>query len=120
MWHGYQPNYIHWRQLQLAQHLDHGLDEARLFTVAGTKTSPSTDIWSLGVTWIELFTEKDAWSVDDQLNAVLMIMEEVRKNNSPLKDESDISPEVMVLLKRCVDYDKTARPTAEKNIRDMS
>ncbi|CAC5375504.1 unnamed protein product [Mytilus coruscus] len=47
-------------------------------------TSPSTDIWSLGVTFIEFFTEKDAWSVDDELDPVAAIKDKMKQEVSPV------------------------------------
>jgi len=43
------------------------------------KSSTATAIWSLGVTLIELFSEKDAWNVDNELDAISIIMDKMGK-----------------------------------------
>ncbi|CAG2238710.1 unnamed protein product [Mytilus edulis] len=67
-------------------------------------TSPSTDIWSLGVTFIEFFTEKDAWSVDDELDPVAAIKDKMRQEVSPVAQGSYIPENVMVVLNKCVSF----------------
>ncbi|CAC5359735.1 unnamed protein product [Mytilus coruscus] len=82
-------------------------------------TSPSTDIWSLGVTFIEFFTEKDAWSVDDELDPVAAIKDKMKQEVSPVAQGSDIPENVMVVLKKCVHFDTALRPTANKILHDL-
>ena len=83
-------------------------------------TSPSTDIWSLGVTFIEFFTEKDAWSVDDELDPVAAIKDKMRQEVSPVAQGSDIPENVMVVLNKCVHFETALRPTAEKILQELS
>ncbi|CAC5373987.1 unnamed protein product [Mytilus coruscus] len=82
-------------------------------------TSPSTDIWSLGVTFIEFFTEKDAWSVDDELDPVAAIKDKIKQEVSQVAQGSDIPENVMVVLKKCVHFDTALRPTANKIQHDL-
>ena len=51
------------------------------------KSSTATYIWSLGVTLIEFFSEKDAWNVDNELDAISIIMDKMQKKVSPIQDE---------------------------------
>lgn len=85
------------------------------------KSSTATDMWSLGITLLEFFSEKDAWNVDNELDAISIIMEKMRKKVSPLQDEdeSNISKEVLVLLKACVNYDNNVRCTAAEILRSL-
>jgi hypothetical protein len=41
----------------------------------------------LGVTLIEFFSEKDAWNVDNELDAISIIMDKMQKKVSPIQDE---------------------------------
>jgi serine/threonine protein kinase len=85
------------------------------------KSSTATAIWSLGVTLIEFFSEKDAWNVDNELDAISIIMDKMWKKVSPLQDEdeSNINKEVLVLLKGCVNYDNNVRSSAAKILRSL-
>jgi serine/threonine protein kinase len=85
------------------------------------KSSTATAIWSLGVTLIEFFSEKDAWNVDNELDAISIIMDKMWKKVSPLQDEdeSNINKEVLVLLKGCVNYDNNVRSLAAKILRSL-
>ena len=39
------------------------------------KSSSATDVWSLGITLLELFYERDAWLSDGELDPVLRCFE---------------------------------------------
>jgi hypothetical protein len=43
----------------------------------------AADVWSLGVTVAELFTEEDAWCVDDVIDSVNAIKDKMKKKTPP-------------------------------------
>ena len=69
------------------------------------KLSCPTDVWSLGITLLELFFERDAWLSDGELDPVDHIMGKMAKEISPLSlapEDAVILVEIVTLLEMCI------------------
>ncbi|XP_070537754.1 uncharacterized protein [Ptychodera flava] len=87
--------------------------------------TPASDVWSLGVTLIELFTEQDAWNLDDDgdsageeelvspLQPLYAIMKRREKPESlKLMSASCNNAVVTSNVSICLDYEPLQRPSA--------
>ena len=78
------------------------------------KSSCATDVWSLGITLLELFYERDAWLSDGELDPVGHIKGKMVKEISPLSlalEDAVVPVEVVTFLEKCICYDASKRPT---------
>ena len=76
--------------------------------------SCATDVWSLGITLLELFFVRDAWLSDGELDPVGDIKEKMAKQISHLSlapEDAVVLVEIVTLLEKCLRYDASKRPT---------
>jgi serine/threonine protein kinase len=73
-------------------------------------SSASSDVWSLGITMIEFFTERDAWNIDGSLTPVDDIKKYMREHKSPLSPDDTIPMEIRSWIDLCISYDVHKRP----------
>lgn len=82
----------------------------------GARATTESDIWSIGVTFVELFTENDAWELDntdeDHIDYIKnkMKMKEVPQAAYVFDSEH--------ILRRCLNYDRSQRPPAISVVQD--
>ena len=84
------------------------------YMLHSAKSSCATDVWSLGITLIELFHESDAWLSDGELDAVSHIKGKKAKQISPLSlapEDAVVPVEIVTLLEKCICYEASKRPT---------
>ena len=77
------------------------------------------DIWSLGVTSIEWFTGKTAWSLYASTRDLRRVLREKKLSREP-PDGLDNVPETMRhVLEKSFSYNPRERPKAEEILRDL-
>ena len=77
-------------------------------------SSCATDVWSLGITLLELFHERDAWLSDGELDPVGHNKGKMAKQISPLSlasEDAVVPVEIVTLLEKCICYDASKRST---------
>ncbi|XP_064630956.1 dual specificity protein kinase shkC-like [Lineus longissimus] len=81
--------------------------------LAGKKATAATDIRSLAITLIEFFIEEDAWSVDDEVDAVLAIQRRMKNEEIPhIPSATQCSDQIRKTITMCVHYNPGVRPCA--------
>ena len=84
------------------------------YMLHSAKSSCATDMWSLGITLLELFFVRDAWLSDRELDPVGDIKEKMAKQISHLSlapEDAVVLVEIVTLLEKCLRYDASKRPT---------
>jgi serine/threonine protein kinase len=83
------------------------------------KATIHSDIWSLGCTLLEMYTEKECWEIEDDTqlgtasNACSGFMRHLNNKEIPSSlESSDIDIVIKEILRRCFDYVPEKRPNA--------
>ena len=80
--------------------------------VGGDKSTTASDVWSVGVTLLEFFCERDAWDVDGEINPVEKIREMMQKEILPIRESDIMEPEVRIWLANCLNFNPCGRSSA--------
>ncbi|KAK3577206.1 hypothetical protein CHS0354_030477 [Potamilus streckersoni] len=90
--------------------------------IEGKSSSFASDIWALGCTFLELFTEMDLWAPDGSLVTEYDITTRMAKNEKPpafRRLGSQVPYSVREVIADCFDYEPLKRPTAMKLVNEL-
>ena len=79
------------------------------------KGTPQSDMWSLGATMLELFSESDAWKIDGEEDQIAYLSQSLQEQKLPdglenLKEKCCDS--ISEMIYQSLDYDPLQRPSA--------